>query len=1527
MPNPYLQLLQKRSGKTYDAKDNPKLKLVEQQMQQEQQPQSTGNKMLDDIIANPDIKTVKTKQPDGTFKLQTKDEYVQDQMKLMGGTIRAQTEAEKPMIDKGGYDSSTDQFHTPEIKYLDTKTGNFFTRHAKGLVNAGSAVFNAFSGAAEGLVNRVGDFFETSDSEGRKLSTYQNAPGYSKYNADGTLNPNFEKEFQANQDYLAKTKNEVGAKDRAAAMLGVVSAAGNAYFAQYNALIQSAKKSELPLIKQFGEVSDWVFGKVGDAGNLVSNKILDTLPVSEDTKNIFREPFVELGSTLFTLGTLKAAHVGAEKGGGKLTSYLPESIQKPINTTVKVGAGVVSNPWMPLIPLKNAMETKIRQRIADKVPITEGEAKKIVNESVKETELPPDPGKVTVKSGDGKVIDIETNNKTVLKNLIKGQEDLTYKKVNDLGKDLNGNPVVARFEWDYKRKEGTIYVTKETTAAEIAHEFGHYLDRQISSKIGEKLSDLLPEYKSNQADINGALAGYAANKLAIEGKTKITGKDITREINDLAKKFNRQIEKLAASAGEARDSFSEKFASAMSEIITNPTRAEKIAPETFQFIQHNLQFFGFMRDKIMQVAKEGENMVRAKKDAYEAPRNIKKSNEEAIYKKKQEEFKKVFDKYQNEREFDPADVVEFFDKNPSYFERSNKEALKNLKGKKFVYRGGEEGVSYSVNKETAKWFAMDLAEQYGGKASDYIQKTPIKEVQDRIAFFDKNGTEGEVIILPRKPGENAIRTKEVLQESRPIATPKYIDPSKALKTRGINLDKVNAPDDVVALVDRVSSANNEFRAERGKKTTLAEMKEHSMKFYGDENAYKGLNKDIIGSRDKMLAAEQMMVDLAQDAANYLRKIDSGAMTPEQQQTFMQKMLRLEGVQKSFSGARSEAARLLGSLRAEMSPGENAIIGDLVLEMKKLGLDQKLDVAQFFKKKKETLEPTIADKAWHIWYANILSGPSTQVRNFVGNFSNMLSELGRVALTSPKELPSAWQGLYDGLTKGVTEAKQIFKEGKLSKFEERKMEPTFEGKAKILNYFSYVGRSMAAVDAFFREGFRGMEAKGAAFQKAKNEGLTGQELVNRTNELYEQQVEIRDEIVKNGMSFERAEAKYGKEMVELAKSADEFSLRGTYNNKPTGFMGVLANALSSMTTSKPTDSTGKKITKGIARTIVPFTRVVANVINVGIDWTPLGFTREGILKTTFENVKEGKIPELTRRQHQELGRATVGTVATFMLGSLAAGGLISGTGPSDAKKRSQLMASGWRPNSIKIGDTWVPYSNLGPLGIPMAVVSNYFDAVRYGDVKEDDAMSRLSVAVLGSAKTITDMSFLSGVSDLMEAVNDPKGYGSTYIKNYTSNLVPVPAAYIQIRKYFDPTVYDTPTIKSAIMADLGITGGLKPRLNVFGQEVKSDYVSKLQPIPETKDETIKFLAENQLWISVPSKSTQIKVNGEKRPMTSDEYYLYVKYSGQNIKTKLDQSLSKLKNEKDTEKREKLIDKIVQNERDSIKKKIQNGSIKN
>ncbi len=713
-----------------------------------------------------------------------------------------------------------------------------------------------------------------------------------------------------------------------------------------------------------------------------------------------------------------------------------------------------------------------------------------------------------------------------------------------------------------------------------------------------------------------------------------------------------------------------------------------------------------------------------------------------------------------------------------------------------------------------------------------------------------------------------------------------------------NPEKINAPEDVATIFKDISREAAEFKGQRLSKDS-AEVRRLADLVDITPEELAASRPGSIANAETTFRARELTMTLAQDLKNFAKTIDMETATPEQLTQFRNKYMRLMGTMKAVAGFRTESSNLMRQFKQKVSPIEDPMMREMLSEVKRVDMRAGENLEMFTKGAKKLMEPTLADKAWHLWYASILSGPSTQIKNFLGNTTQMGAEVVRTAATNPTEFPSAMMGLYRGLLKGRTEFKRIMKEGEVSKFQERGLKPVvFKGKARFLNAADYVGRFMAATDAFYKEGFRGMEARALAREQAKAEGLRGEGLKSRINELYEE--------------------KLG------APEADAFALRGTYMQDPQGALGTFAKMFQRGAREFPP-----------LRLFVPFTRVVANVVNNSLDWSPLGVYR-AISPEIHAKLARGKsvpeVPKMTSRQrYHQIGRGVLGTVGMMYAASLAAEGKLTGNGPQNYKHKQQLMAMGWRPNSIEIGGRYWPYMNWGPMAVPLALIGNYNDAVKYGDVDPEDLMARVSAATLGSMNSILDMSFLSGISNLQTAIQEYQRRGAKYLERFIAqNLASaIPNAAKQVARYFDSNIYETNSIKEMIQSQLRIPHSLKRRLNIWGEPLIGEKLTQLQPVKKTKDPLKLYLAEQGIWISHPVKGQSNildRKTGKRRSMDEDEYYNYIKYSGQRIHRELSANLRTIKALPSQDQKRKFVSDTVNRIRKSVRQEIQLGILK-
>jgi len=596
----------------------------------------------------------------------------------------------------------------------------------------------------------------------------------------------------------------------------------------------------------------------------------------------------------------------------------------------------------------------------------------------------------------------------------------------------------------------------------------------------------------------------------------------------------------------------------------------------------------------------------------------------------------------------------------------------------------------------------------------------------------------------------------------------------------------------------------------------------------------------------------------------------------------------------------------------------------------------------------------ADLIMSIWYASILSGPGTHMVNVAGNLVNSTMEGGidameQLAKGDPTYLLRLAPYLFQQTNKAFSESKAVWTKGldssrsaAMNQMPNPLEQVKFKGgKANPFNYYKYVGRGLSAVDAFFYSMATDSRSFLEANRIAREEGLKGQKLVDRTNEILYNNKEIAEEAgiqartelelasEKTGIKFTENDIKRRKfEILEqkrldrVSNAAKTFAQQVTYNYTPQGVLGMFAKVFQYAGDNfKP------------FKAIIPFTRIVANVLNQQLDYTPYGYARafDKSLSGIFfpEDFQIGSTGAKTvEERNRKLIKASIGLSTMAGLYAMAAyyDGLedddprknyfdIIGRGPSDPNKKGQLMTQGVKFNSLKIGDKYINFQYT-PLGLILGLTGNYRDAVKYKELDKKAIDQRLAYAAMNIPGAILDMSFLSSLSDMLSSLG--RETSPETAQNIATGMIArnatsfVPAMFKQIDKWFDPTIYDATDFQSAILKEIPFVddqSGLKPKLNILGQPISKQgrFTS-----PQNTEPVWRFLAKKEIFISAAGRTTTL--NGQ--VMTPEQYYEYVEKSGKRSYDQIESIISELESMPKSEAK-KLIDKLVKKNRKKVK----------
>ena len=514
-----------------------------------------------------------------------------------------------------------------------------------------------------------------------------------------------------------------------------------------------------------------------------------------------------------------------------------------------------------------------------------------------------------------------------------------------------------------------------------------------------------------------------------------------------------------------------------------------------------------------------------------------------------------------------------------------------------------------------------------------------------------------------------------------------------------------------------------------------------------------------------------------------------------------------------------------------------------------------------------------------WYMSMLSGPATFWMNFISTAIKAIADIGTYSMAAAasrgnpllaiKYMTLGYKTFLASLnTIALAEAKGILLHGDINprtngKYVDEASINALESMGtdtlmtNILSKGKYIFRIMSASDALFgrsaMEGFAAIQAQIQAIENVENNvsNLSVEEetarLLNQTDAFVEQATnQALGEQLKPGTAdftkriYElRDLAIQGDpERAAIMRRAEDLSLYSTYNNKPYGLLGHIAEGIGALSREHPI----------LVPLFVPFTKIVSNVTNESINYTPIGAYRafkawkeagarktSGLAKTAEQMEQIKKIEQGTLYAIQ----AVLGTSAMVVLAGLTGmlkdddddgqenGFAITGGGPSDPAARKQAREGGYVPYSFSFGGNSLKVSYLStPLAIPLSIVGTWFDQSSYPRGREKDSVERLTSAALAVAQVPFNQSFLQGLSNLFKMLDGTsEGQDVSALQNFFSGAVGnvVPNLVKQADQIFEPipqqqTSFVGKWLFNKIPILKSMTG--TPQLNVLGEVVNA-----------------------------------------------------------------------------------------------------------
>jgi len=534
----------------------------------------------------------------------------------------------------------------------------------------------------------------------------------------------------------------------------------------------------------------------------------------------------------------------------------------------------------------------------------------------------------------------------------------------------------------------------------------------------------------------------------------------------------------------------------------------------------------------------------------------------------------------------------------------------------------------------------------------------------------------------------------------------------------------------------------------------------------------------------------------------------------------------------------------------------------------------------------------------IRYLAMLGNPRTHFRNIIGNamFQPLVAAKNRIGAIG--------EGIAKGLGADIERTKSLTGINNPVLFKEAAAD--FEKVKDHLNEVNRGSEVKSGLSEIEREAkaFSDKNAFGRAMNKASdfNSGRLEAEDAAFKQIIYIQS--LAGYLQANGVkSIAEAEKTIeGRKLLANARNyAAQEAMRNTFNDR-----NMFSDAVAGLGKLSRSKNPVSKAAGYVVEGVVPFKRTPTNILVRAGEYSPIG-AANGIYNIV-KGAKAGDSATLTKG----IDRLAAGLTGTGLLAlgfALAGAGMIRGGDDDDDKQKNFDKLRGHQNYSVETADgTSVTLDWLAPEAIPFFMGVELFNGALNGQVSYEDIRNMFKNAT----SPMLEMSMLQGLNDMFENAgyaknNDESVLGSVLTSALTSYLTqPFPTWLGQGERAFgeDQRMSTYTDKNSEIPTDLQYTlgklsqkipgwdynqipyidqwgrtqstGGLGER--VANNMLNPAYVSRISNDP-VEDELQRLYDVTGESVFPQKADRSIKVDGETRYLTADEYVAYATRKGQ------------------------------------------------
>lgn len=615
-------------------------------------------------------------------------------------------------------------------------------------------------------------------------------------------------------------------------------------------------------------------------------------------------------------------------------------------------------------------------------------------------------------------------------------------------------------------------------------------------------------------------------------------------------------------------------------------------------------------------------------------------------------------------------------------------------------------------------------------------------------------------------------------------------------TKGIdfNFNNIDAPEQVRSLINTFSDSIKGAveRTTRGK-VSLEQIQSFADEIGSSTQNLEGLYKDtgvlaerVTAGRIMLNKSSNALLDLAQRARELSVSLTA---SPEEKQLALlalRKQALIHGeIQAQLKGTQTEIARALSAMRIttqdarftkdELSSLIEHFGGDkLNIEFANKIVQLADDPAKLNKLIRKSGWVKTLDMLQEVFTNSILSGPITHVTNIMGNSMRAIAGTAETAIAAgigkTRRMLGSELDAVDfneavaqahGLVEGITDIIDLVRSGKVSEigqFGGSKVDggaffdPAITAGNLGANADTFLGRlingigttirlpgmALQAEDNLFKQINVRASLRQNAYRQAKSEGLYGDDLVKRVADLVNDPPE------------------------NLMSKAHEDALDAVFAKSLEKDGGALDRMGIWLQTAKNEGLNGRALVPGL-HFIVPFIKTPTNILKYAWDRMPvLGLINEQNRKIMLE----GGLFHGNKEKDLLLAKQTMGATALMIGSYLASQDMITGGLPQLTK--AQKEAGGIQPYSVKIGDKWVAYNRIDPIGMFLGLAADFANLSGNVDDFTREELAYAAVSAIGT--NLGSKTYLQGLFNTIGAINDAAKGQTAGIEKWAAGMV-------------------------------------------------------------------------------------------------------------------------------------------------------------